>query len=364
MPVPMLTADLTTLSKEALIEQIQLLQLDRQKLADNQYIEESLGRFTGLLYRKTGQSLHHWAKALLEQLIPYLQGLQASFYQLVPEKKQLEWVAGYADLRTETQKPISLGQGPTGQTALDGQLRYFDFLKDSIPVTYTGLADILPAAALVLPLIQAGNVEGVLEMTALQPLSEVQLKFLIALSDKLATALQAAKSQIQIESLYQEAEARAAQLQAQENTLRQNLYILKDKEAELLLQQQEILKFRQLVENSRLLMGILSIDTWQFEYLNPVGIEKLRAIGSGSLLQGRMSGFRLPMEVRKSLIPAIQDNIESTGYRSWEGIIEVQTPENMTLTLAVRVSPLSSSVKLTPDTATKIEALAFEATCL
>ncbi len=359
MPAPMLTADLTTLSKEALIEQIQLLQLDRQKLAANQYIEESLGRFTGLLYRKTGQSLHHWAKALLENLVPYLQGLQAGFYQLVPEKKQLEWVAGYADLKTETQRPIPFGQGPTGQTAIDGQLRYFDFLKDSIPVTAGGLADILPAAGLVLPLIQAGNVEGVLEMTALHSFSETQLKFLTALSDKLATALHAAKSQIQIEQLYQEAEARAAQLQAQENILRQNLYTLKEKEAELLLQQQEILKFRQLVENSRLLMGIISTDTWQFEYLNPTGIEKLGATGSGNLLQGRMSGFRLPIEVRKSLIPPIQNGMESTGYRLWEGIIEVQTPENMILPLAARVSPLSSSTATTA-----IEALAFEAACL
>jgi C4-dicarboxylate-specific signal transduction histidine kinase len=86
-----------------------------------------------------------------------------------------------------------------------------------------GILALQASAATIQPLLHNDKVEGVLEITALRPFSQLQLDIIQQVCERIGASLASIRSQLEVEKLYAEAQEKNQKLEQQEEELRQNI---------------------------------------------------------------------------------------------------------------------------------------------
>ena len=142
---------------------------------------------------------------------------------------------------------IELGEGLVGQAASEKKTIIFTQIPEDYIRVNSGLGNAVPKNIVILPLLQDGNLKGVIEIGTTREFSELDSKFLNLVSENLAIVFNAAQSRTKLKELLEETQRQAEELEAQQEELKQSNEELQEKtellersESELKTQQEEL----------------------------------------------------------------------------------------------------------------------------
>ena len=252
--------------------------------AISQTIEAGLARFSEILRdRDVYQSVEDWSYWILENLVEYVNGLQAAMY-LTPESEpnQLVIAGTYGIDLSAVQKQLAWGEGLVGQAAKSGR-RFLLQQNGSMEVeATTGLGKLKPRMLIIQPLISEERVEGVLEISSLYTFDLTQREFINRLATSIAASISSIRSQEEMNRLYHHA-------QEQERIVKEtnaNLDLLvarRTKELERALFELEAAQ-QQLVHNEKMASLGQLIAGVAHEINTPIGAIKASAVNVQDLL--------------------------------------------------------------------------------
>jgi CheY-like chemotaxis protein/CHASE3 domain sensor protein/putative methionine-R-sulfoxide reductase with GAF domain len=144
-------------------------------------------------------------------------------------------------------KEIKVGEGLTGQAALEKRAIVFSQVPDDYVKINSSFGNAHPKNIIALPLIMDDALKGVIEIGASREFSDLDLQLLNMVSENIAIVFTAAQSREKLKELLEETQRQGEELQAQQEELKQSneelqekTYLLEKSEAELKAQQEEL----------------------------------------------------------------------------------------------------------------------------
>ncbi len=209
----------------ALVDMRQQLKVVNEKEKRRLWKIEGLADLTKII-RNDFDELHLLGDAILLHLVKYLGAVQGAFYVVGEQNNQsgLDQVSTYAyDRKKYIDRFIPFGHGLIGQACLDQQSTYMtEIPADFVRIT-SGLGDTPPRALAIIPLVNNEKVEGVLEISSFDPITDYQLEFLEEVAQAIAMTIYNARTNEQTSRLLKETQGQSEQMRAQEEELRQNM---------------------------------------------------------------------------------------------------------------------------------------------
>jgi signal transduction histidine kinase len=160
-------------------------------------LQERLARFATLTRRSADQSLETWGTDLLTELVYEVNGFQAVFYAVHKRQGKQVLVRGavFAMSASDCPEVIGWGQGLAGQAAKSRRSFHLTNPEVIVQKPRTSLAHIQPNAVLIVPVQYENEVEGVVEITAMQPFAPEDRHFMDKLAEMLGANLRFSRIQ-------------------------------------------------------------------------------------------------------------------------------------------------------------------------
>ncbi len=199
---------------------------------------------------------------ILQFLTRYLGASVAAVY-IRQEHGGLARVASYGFSREQEQQAqiIHSDEGIVGQAARQKRIITLDELPESYFKVASGLGEGSPRSVIVVPTSNDDQINGVIELGFLRPLTEQDVEFLELVSDNVGTSIEAARYRQRLQEVLAETQQLNEELQVQQEELRtaneeleEQSRILKESQAHLETQQAELEQTNeQLAEQSKAL---------------------------------------------------------------------------------------------------------------
>lgn len=199
---------------------------------------------------------HHVMQALAK-----IVGFEVGVFYVAKSFDHLQYVSGYAlENESTVPKTLSRGQSLAGQAFAGKRMIQIDAPENFYPVS-TAIGKGSTRYAIIFPLLNNDQVEGVLELGKLTPFDERSVALLHEVAEKIAVAISAAKNRTRLQELLEETQAQAEELQVQHSEmevlnaeLEAHTQKLQASEEELRVQQEELQQANaELEERTRLL---------------------------------------------------------------------------------------------------------------
>jgi|GEM_PF-5962124 len=224
------------LDQASLTRLVEELQKSKSALEARQFIEASLARFADVMRWRQDDSLPGWVDRLLEELMNTVNGLHAALY-LVEETENnesyLRLVGSYAFTADKTHDFIRMGEGLIGQVAKSKISRYLDDQKLIGITTQSSLAQLQPAVLKIEALVYNEEIQGILEVSSIDPFREEALELMRQLSSVIAANILTIQNQERTQRLYKEMQVNAQALAIHEEEMRKNLNAMSATQKEL-----------------------------------------------------------------------------------------------------------------------------------
>ena len=195
---------------------------DEKNIRD--WVNEGLAKL-GEVLRRNNNDTKKLSDEILKELVKYMKFNQGALFLITEEanEKYLELMSAYAyEKRKFISKRINLGDGITGQCALE---RNTIHLRD-IPANYinitSGLGHALPRTLILVPLIQNEEVYGVIELASFKKLEQYEIDFVEKVAESIASTISTVQVNERTRTLLQQSQQMSEELKAQEEELRQN----------------------------------------------------------------------------------------------------------------------------------------------
>jgi CHASE3 domain sensor protein len=157
------------------------------------------------------------------------------------EGSRLVLAGSYAFQQTpDTKTEFAFGEGLIGQTARDGKRIVLKNTSGEGLTIRSALGEIVPEEIVCLPFLYQGEVKGVIELGSLHTFTELQLAFLDQTAERIAIAVNSARTREQMSTLLEESQSQAEELQAQQEELKAANEELELRSQELETQQEEL----------------------------------------------------------------------------------------------------------------------------
>lgn len=207
--------------KEAQIQE----QKRHDENAKRNWATEGLARFGDILRENVNDISEH-SYNVIKNLVDYLRANQAALFILNEDEENayLELVAAVAyDRRRFLKKKVVLGDGVIGMVALEKATVYMTNIpNDYIEIT-SGLGTANPKSLLIVPLKLENNIFGILELASFNKFEEHEIEFVEKISENIAATLSSEKVNERTTRLLEEFKLQAAEKEAREREMRQNL---------------------------------------------------------------------------------------------------------------------------------------------
>ena len=220
------------------------LRKDRQKIENLDWLKTGSSRLDDLM--RGSLDLIQLSNRILAELVTRLNAQVGAFYTL--DEKTLTLTGSYAyKNRKNLSNRFQLGEGLVGQAALEQQRIVVSDVPENYMAIRSTLIDTAPGFICVLPVLQEDCVLGVVELGSLHAFTDLQMEFLDQAAERIAIALQAAKSRDKLKALLEESQALSEKLQTQQEELKtsneeleEHTQALQQSEEELKTQQEEL----------------------------------------------------------------------------------------------------------------------------
>lgn len=227
---------------KAVNQMIDNLKNAAQEDAKRNWASEGLAKFGEVL--RSDKDLNSLAESIITNLVKYTGANQGAFF-LVNESETkdiyLEMIACYAYNRKKfLSKRIEVGQGLVGQCFLEKDSIYLTEIPENYVQITSGLGEATPGCLLIVPLINNGRVEGVMELASFRTLKDHEIAFINKLSESIASSISTVKVNEQTKILLEKSQQQAEELRAQEEEMRQNMEELNATQEEMTRKQIEL----------------------------------------------------------------------------------------------------------------------------
>ncbi|MFA0996894.1 MULTISPECIES: response regulator [Pseudomonas syringae group] len=250
-----------------------LLSLSATYSANLRLQEVNAERLQKVAWLRNGQSelaeqvlgqltLNMLGRNILQFLTQYLGASVAAVY-IRQDHGGLTRVASYGFSREQEQQDqtIHSDEGVVGQAASQDRIITLDGLPENYFKVASGLGEGSPRSVVVVPISNDDQVNGVVELGFLRPLTEQDVEFLELVSDNIGTSIEAARYRQRLQEVLAETQQLNEELQVQQEELRtaneeleEQSRILKESQAHLETQQAELEQTNeQLAEQSQAL---------------------------------------------------------------------------------------------------------------
>jgi PAS domain S-box-containing protein len=219
------------------------LQESKANLEARRFVESALARFSSIIRFHADDTLEKWADRIMDELVSCVNGLQGAFY-IAEENEyyqaQLRLIGTFAYDKKAIKNVIPFGEGIVGQAAKSQKSYFLNAGYELQPKTYSSLAQLELKSVIIQPLIFNDKVEGLIEIASSVEFSPQEVELVRSLSENIAANLRSVQQQATLKQLYEETQKRAAQLEAQEEALRQSVEELQATQEEMKRVQQEL----------------------------------------------------------------------------------------------------------------------------
>ncbi|QFU16063.1 hybrid sensor histidine kinase/response regulator [Microvirga thermotolerans] len=235
--------------KDNVNEMIRNLRDTTQKNAEQDWLKTNLAKFTRMLQGE--RDLTTVSNMILSEIAPLVNAQQGAFYTVENngDEPVLELVASYAFTeRKHLNNRFRLKEGLVGQVAYEKKR----ILLTNVPGDYITISSALgeapPLNIIVLPVLFEQDVKAVIELASFSRFSETHQSFLEQLTESIGIVLNTIAANMRTEGLLKQSQLLTAELQSQQEELRNTNDRLEQQAAtlrrseELLRQQQETLQ--------------------------------------------------------------------------------------------------------------------------
>ena len=210
---------------------IQVLQNVCRNMDNQRWIKTNVAEISSRLQHSEDYS--GLAREFMSAACPLLGAGLGALY--LHEENELRLLGAYGwRERKNLNLKLALGEGLLGQSALEKQPITITNPPEDYVKIGSALGEAIPRVVSVLPIMQTGQLLGMLELASFQPVSQRETELLDALIPVLATAMQILERNITARRLMQEAQERATQMETQAAQLEEQSVEMEAQQAELL----------------------------------------------------------------------------------------------------------------------------------
>ncbi|MCU0446718.1 MAG: SpoIIE family protein phosphatase [Microscillaceae bacterium] len=157
---------------------------------DRLFYDSAIAKFGSIMRWKDSETLQSWAENLLEQLVPFMGGLQGTLFAADLVRKELNFVSAFAvDFESNLKRTYKFGEGLVGQVGLNQELMVLADQNEFVSIS--SYQKIRLKCIIIVPLVYNYRTVGVIEVNFPQSPPEKQLHFLKLISDSIAASLNA-----------------------------------------------------------------------------------------------------------------------------------------------------------------------------
>jgi PAS domain-containing protein/HAMP domain-containing protein len=223
-------------------QMIDHLKLAKEEDQKRNWTAEGLARFAEIL--RSDKELASLADTILASLVKYVKANQGAFFvtnDSDPKHVQLDMVSCYAYNRKKYREhTIGVGQGLLGQCYLERDLVFLTEVPADYVTITSGLGGATPKCLLIVPLINNGIVEGVIELASFQVFQDFEIAFITKVAESVASTIATSKTNERTKQLLQQSQQQSEELRAQEEEMRQNMEELSATQEEVARRQTEV----------------------------------------------------------------------------------------------------------------------------
>ncbi|MDR3388178.1 MAG: response regulator, partial [Rudaea sp.] len=239
--------------KDNLNAMIDNLRATTERNMEQDWLKTNLAKFSGMMQGQ--RDLITVGRTLLSELAPLVNAHQGVMYVMEPDAgavPSLQQLAGYADVTGDGQpRRYRIGEGLVGQCALERErILLGDIANETIRIT-SGLTEVRPRQVLVIPVLFEDQVKAVIELASLQEFTASHLAFLEQLTGSIGIVLNTIEATMRTESLLEQSQQLAGELQTQQKELQQTNEELAQKAKLLAEQNAEVERKNQEIEQAR-----------------------------------------------------------------------------------------------------------------
>ncbi len=232
---------------------------EQEKLINKQekqrsWVIEGHAKFAKLL-QEDDADINEYTYSIISNLISYLNLNQAAIFLLKEDKETLYLTASYAyDRRKYLEKEIKIGEGLVGNTAIEGKATYLtDIPNDYVNIT-SGLGSSNPTSLLIVPMIDNGELIGVIELASFRIIEKFELDFCNKIAEDIAQSISRQQINQQTKVLLEQSRQQSEELSAQEEEMRQNLEEMQATQEEMARKEAELTGLFNALDSSTLLV--------------------------------------------------------------------------------------------------------------
>lgn len=195
---------------------------DEKNIRD--WVNEGLAKL-GEVLRRNNNDTKALSDEILKELVKYMKFNQGALFLLQEDasEKHLELMSAYAyDKRKFINKRIPLGNGLTGQCALERNTIHLREIPANYVSITSGLGHALPRTLILVPLIHNEEVYGVIELASFKSLESYEIDFIEKVAESIASTISTVQVNERTRTLLQQSQQMSEELKAQEEELRQN----------------------------------------------------------------------------------------------------------------------------------------------
>ena len=163
-------------------------------LDDKQFYDLAIAKFVDVMQWHQDIALESWAENLLDNLVPFVEGVRASLYVADPEEQVLTFLTGFAlDLGDDIKRKINYGEDLIGQAAKNRKIIQIEPQLEEesgeAVILETTTTQIPIRQILIQPIISNDQLSGVLEILFFKELQAEYLEFLKQINPNIGSNL-------------------------------------------------------------------------------------------------------------------------------------------------------------------------------
>ena len=207
--------DMATL-KDTINQMISNLRETTQKNQEQDWLKSNLARFSSMMQGL--KSIESVSRLIMSELTPLVSAHHGAFFLMEEEEGQqaLKLTAGYAyQSRKSLSNRFRVGEGITGQCALEKKSILLTRVPHDHVQIVTGLGESVPLTLIALPVLFEDEVKAVVELASFHAFSPIHLIFLDQLMASLGVVINMITANVRTEQLLQQSQSLTMELQSQ-----------------------------------------------------------------------------------------------------------------------------------------------------
>ncbi|HAA12264.1 MAG TPA: hypothetical protein DCE41_11410 [Cytophagales bacterium] len=210
---------------------------DRQR----NWASDGLAKFAEIL-RLESDDLSKLGYNAVSNLVRYVGAQQGSIFIATQQDDEtiLEQIATFAyDKQKFLQKSIKPGDGIVGQAYLEEKRIYLLDIPEGYLEISAGLGHMPPKCLLVVPLIYNEEIQGIVEIASLEPISDYKVEFVESVGESIAANISTVKNNERTRNLLVKSQEITEKMRVQEDEMRQNMEEMQNTYREMITAQKD-----------------------------------------------------------------------------------------------------------------------------